>query len=362
LGKAYTYLRRQMDPDLPDARCAAPSLAERGSSSEGAPVKRTPPPPPIRAEQKSPSSVLPHDPDDTKGGFEEDDDVFPEGDLEAQEDLIVAENIHKTYLLGVEGVPALRGVSLRIKRGEFIVILGKSGGGKTSLLNILGTIDKPTKGELKICGTKITASTADQAFASLRLNRIGFVFQTFNLVSTMTALENVCLPMTLKGTMTRGAIIARAKELLGRVGMASRIEHLPSQLSGGEQQRVTIARSVANSPAVLLLDEPTGDLDTKNTHTVLKLLMDLNRKEKITCIMVTHDTGLKSYAHRVVHMLDGKIHRIEENEKAKRDAADAELEELINQDGVDKKALLDTKILLHESRDPTQFYPWLSFK
>lgn len=291
---------------------------------------------------------------------DEDADLFADMNVEAQEDLIVAENIHKTYLLGVEGVPALRGVSLRIQKGEFIVILGKSGGGKTSLLNILGTIDKPTKGELRICGTKITASTADQEFASLRLNRIGFVFQTFNLVSTMTALENVCLPMTLKGTMSRNAIVARAKELLGRVGMGARTGHLPSQLSGGEQQRVTIARSVANSPAILLLDEPTGDLDTKNTHIVLKLLMDLNRKENITCIMVTHDTCLKAYAHRVVHMLDGKIHRIEENALEKRRIADAELEELIKQDSADKKTLLETKTLLHETRDPTQFYSWLS--
>jgi putative ABC transport system ATP-binding protein len=341
-------------------------MDDQASTSEDSPVnkKKSPPPPPFRGgEEKSPSSVSSRIREDSKvSEIEERDDSFAEGDIEAQEDLIIAENIHKTYLLGVEGVPALRGVSLRIKRGEFIVILGKSGGGKTSLLNILGTIDKPTKGELKICGEKITINTADQAFASLRLNRIGFVFQTFNLVSTMTALENVCLPMTLKGTMPRGAIVARAKELLGRVGMSARTEHLPSQLSGGEQQRVTIARSVANSPAVLLLDEPTGDLDTKNTHIVLKLLMDLNRKEKITCIMVTHDTGLKAYAHRVVHMLDGKIHRIEENEKAKRDAADAELEELIKQDSADKKTLLETKTLLHESRDPLQFYPWLSFK
>lgn len=334
-------------------------MDERDSASET--TMKRPPPPPFRGEVKSSDSRAR---EDSKTVEDEHEDSFADSqdDIEAQEDLIVAENIHKTYLLGVEGVPALRGVSLRIKRGEFIVILGKSGGGKTSLLNILGTIDKPTKGELKICGTKITPSTTDESFASLRLNRIGFVFQTFNLVSTMTALENVCLPMTLKGTMSRAAIVARARELLGRVGMGRRTEHLPSQLSGGEQQRVTIARSVANSPAVLLLDEPTGDLDTKNTHIVLKLLMDLNRKEKITCIMVTHDTGLKAYAHRVIHMLDGKIHRIEENDKSERDAADAELDNLIAQDSAEKKTLLETKTLLHETRDPLEFYPWLSFK
>lgn len=342
-------------------RCNAPSIVDE-TPEETTPVKKSPPPPPQQEGKLDRPSISFRDTEDSKILREDDTDESFVEDLEKHEDLIIAENIHKTYLLGVEGVPALRGVSLRIKRGEFIVILGKSGGGKTSLLNILGTIDKPTKGDLKICGTKITANTSDQAFASLRLNRIGFVFQTFNLVSTMTALENVCLPMTLKGTMSRTAIVARAKELLGRVGMGSRTEHLPSQLSGGEQQRVTIARSVANSPAILLLDEPTGDLDTKNTHTVLKLLIDLNRKERITCIMVTHDTGLKAYAHRVVHMLDGKIHRIEENEPAKRAAADAELDEQINLDRMEKKALMESKTLLHEERDPLKAYPWLTFK
>jgi putative ABC transport system ATP-binding protein len=228
-----------------------------------------------------------------------------------EEDIVVVSNVHKTYLLGVEGVPALRGVSLRIRKGEFVVILGKSGGGKTSLLNIIGTIDKPTKGELSICKKRITAKTTDEEFATLRLRKIGFVFQTFNLISTMSAIENVSLPMVLDGRRSRDEIKKRAMELLNRVGISARATHLPSQLSGGEQQRVTIARAVANNPEILLLDEPTGDLDTKNSHIILKLLLDLNRKENITCVMVTHDQALKNYAHRVVHMMDGKIYRIE---------------------------------------------------
>jgi len=226
-------------------------------------------------------------------------------------EIIVVNNVHKTYLLGVEGVPALRGVSLRIERGEFVVILGKSGGGKTSLLNLMGTIDKPTKGDITICGKRITSNTTDEEFAQLRLRKIGFVFQTFNLISTMTAVENVSLPMILDGHMSTTSIRARALDLLRRVGIFERANHLPSQLSGGEQQRVTIARAMANHPDILLLDEPTGDLDTHNSHIILQMLLDLNRNEHKTCLMVTHDQALKNYAHRVIHMMDGKVVRIE---------------------------------------------------
>lgn len=180
---------------------------------------------------------------------------------EDEESIIICRNVHKTYLLGLEGVPALRGVSVTIRRGEFIVILGKSGGGKTSMLNIFGTIDRPTKGELTICHQHIRESTTDEEFANLRLHKIGFVFQTFNLIGSMTAIENVGLPMTLAGTMSPFQIQSRAKMLLTRVGMGARLTHLPSQLSGGEQQRVTIARALANDPELLLLDEPTGSRD-----------------------------------------------------------------------------------------------------
>jgi len=266
--------------------------------------------------------------------------------------------IYITYLLGIEGVPALRGVSLTILRGEFIVILGKSGGGKTSLLNILGTIDKPTKGEVYICGKRITSETTDPEFSFLRLRKIGFVFQTFNLISTMTAAENVSLPMILDGRLDRQQIRSRAHELLSRVGMSGRLDHLPSQLSGGEQQRVTIARAIANRPQVLLLDEPTGDLDTKNTHIILKLLLELNRKEGITLIMVTHDIALKNFAHRVIHMVDGKVFKVETVKEKVRQEMDNELDRKIEQERMEGLRIVKPET---EIRDPDTYYDFFRY-
>jgi putative ABC transport system ATP-binding protein len=238
------------------------------------------------------------------------------GEEEDEAVIVSMNNVHKTYLLGVEGVPALRGVTLGIRAGEFVCVYGTSGGGKTSLLNLMGTIDKPTKGSIKICGTRITKSTSDSELSDIRRNKLGFVFQTFNLLSSLTALENVELPMILAGRLSRSARRARAVELLTRVGMGARLNHLPNQLSGGEQQRVTIARAIANEPKLLLLDEPTGDLDTRNTIIVMKLLLELNRDDGITLVMVTHDVGLKSYANRVIWMRDGKIQRVEVKDDA----------------------------------------------
>lgn len=154
--------------------------------------------------------------------------------------------------------------------------------------------------------------------ASIRLNKLGFVFQTFNLIGSLTALENVELPMQLRGKLSREAIRKRAVELLENVGLGTRLDHFPNQLSGGEQQRVTIARAIANNPSILLLDEPTGDLDTRSTDIVMKILIDLNVEKKITMIMVTHDVGLKTFANRVVRMADGKIHKIQEIDPALR--------------------------------------------
>jgi putative ABC transport system ATP-binding protein len=233
-------------------------------------------------------------------------------------EIILLKNVHKTYLLGVEGVTALRGVTLSVREKEFICILGTSGGGKTTMLNIIGTIDKPTKGEVYIDGHKIKSSTEDKYLAGIRLNKLAFVFQTFNLLSSLTALENVELPMTLRGDLSRGEIRKRALRLLEDVGLKERVNHFPNQLSGGEQQRVTIARALSNEPKILLLDEPTGDLDTKNSDLIMNTIVDLNMKKGITIIMVTHDIGLKHYAHRVVRMVDGKINKIERNSKAER--------------------------------------------
>ena len=226
----------------------------------------------------------------------------------SSDDIIVSiENIHKTYLLGVEGVPALRGVSLDVRRGEFLVIYGTSGGGKTTLLNIIGSIDKPTKGNIEIGGKRVTARTTDAEYAELRLSTLGFVFQTFNLLPTMTVLENVLVPMVLADEVSTEEKHRRAMELLEKVGLGQRVGHYPSMLSGGEQQRATIARAMANRPKLLLLDEPTGDLDTFNTKIVMDLLLKLNRDEGVTLVMVTHDPDMKWYADRAVYVQDGKI-------------------------------------------------------
>eukprot|EP00732_Lithocolla_globosa_P004619 Lithocolla_globosa_v1_NODE_4355_length_1455_cov_15.122857.p1 type:complete len:310 gc:universal NODE_4355_length_1455_cov_15.122857:1164-235(-) len=221
--------------------------------------------------------------------------------------LIRLKNIHKTYLLGIEGVPALRGVSMTVNKGEWLVIYGTSGGGKTTLLNIIGTIDKPTKGEIQFGNVRVNPETPDDVLASIRLNNLGFVFQTFNLLTAMTAQENVELPMVLKGEKTAAERKAIAESSLEKMGLKERTDHYPNMLSGGEQQRVTIARALANRPDLLLLDEPTGDLDTKNSKMVIKMMDKLNVDEDVTLIMVTHDMYLKNFASRVIWMRDGKI-------------------------------------------------------
>jgi len=258
---------------------------------------------------------------------EEEEESEESEDEDAGREVIVhMENIHKTYLLGVEGVPALRGVTLSVYRGEWLAIYGTSGGGKTTMLNIIGTIDKPTKGEMTIGEVVVNPDTKDHELASIRLNTLGFVFQTFNLLSAMTARENVELPMVLKGEKPAKERRAIAEESLGKMGLGGRMDHYPNMLSGGEQQRVTIARAVANTPDLLLLDEPTGDLDTKNTEMVIKMLDRLNTEEGMTLVMVTHDMYLKNFADRVVWMRDGKVQRIEKVDKKKRMEAFRELE------------------------------------
>jgi len=246
---------------------------------------------------------------------------------EEDEVLVELDNIHKTYLLGIEGVPALRGVSLKIRKGEWVVVYGTSGGGKTTLLNLIGTIDKPTKGEMVIGDQRVTSETHDDVLASIRLNTLGFVFQSFNLLTAMTAQENVELPMILKGELPAWERKVLAEESLEKMGLGHRTGHYPNMLSGGEQQRVTIARAVANKPKLLLLDEPTGDLDTKNTRMVVRMLRKLNEENDMTLIMVTHDVHLKNFAKRIIWMRDGKILRTESVDQRKRLEAFKELEE-----------------------------------
>lgn len=231
-------------------------------------------------------------------------------DFEMTQEAVSLRNIHKTYLIGIEGIPALRGVSLKVKKGEFLTIFGTSGGGKTTMLNIIGTIDTPSRGDVKIFDKMIKANTSDKELSDIRLNNIAFVFQSFNLFQNLNVLENVEMPMKIKGELSSKQIKDRAMDLIEKVGLKNRINHFPNQLSGGEQQRVTIARALVNNPDILLLDEPTGDLDTKNADIVMSLLMELNLLRGITMIMVTHDVALKNYGQKIVRVIDGKIHHV----------------------------------------------------
>ena len=191
-----------------------------------------------------------------------------------------------------------------------MIIRGPSGGGKTTLLNMIGTIDTASSGTVELFDNLINSKSKDSYLSRLRLETIGFVFQTFNLLATMTALENVELPMTLLGKLNKKQRRNRAKALLERVGLQDRMDHLPSELSGGEQQRVAIARALANNPKILLLDEPTGDLDSHNTVDVMNLLLDINLKGEnspTTCVMVTHNPDLDCYADRILYVQDGEF-------------------------------------------------------
>ena len=229
-------------------------------------------------------------------------------------------NVHKTYLVGMEGVPAIRGIDLKIYEGEFLMIYGKSGGGKSSLLNLIGTIDEPNKGSIYMEGKGFLDCLKDPQLSQIRLTNIGFVFQSFNLINSLTALENIKLPMLLKGQLSAKEAHERALSLMEELSILHRKDSYPKQMSGGEQQRVTIARAVANKPKMLLLDEPTGDLDSKNSLIVMKILLELNVKEKITTIMVTHDEHVKDLANRIVYVIDGKISKCVVNSKEKRRA------------------------------------------
>ncbi|MHA1744929.1 MAG: ABC transporter ATP-binding protein, partial [Promethearchaeota archaeon] len=218
---------------------------------------------------------------------------------------ILADNIHKTYLLGTTAVPALRGVDVKIKPGEFVGLMGPSGCGKTTLLNLIGGLDYPTRGKIYLDGRDMSRLDENQ-LADLRRDNIGYVFQFYNLLPLLTGLENVMIPLHFQGTLSRRARKQKAMELLKLVKLEDRAHHTPSELSGGEQQRVAIARAFANDPSIVLLDEPTGDLDSKTGIEVLNLLRDLNRKGA-TFIAATHDAAVSEYCTRIIHILDGKI-------------------------------------------------------
>jgi ABC-type lipoprotein export system ATPase subunit len=225
--------------------------------------------------------------------------------------LIELRDITKTYHLGEIDVPVLKGVSLDVGRGEFVALMGASGSGKSTLMNILGCLDRPSSGSYVLDGQLVSDLSSDER-ARVRNSKIGFVFQSFNLLSRTTALENVMMPLSYAAHVSEKEARKRAKELLDRVGLADRMDHYPSQLSGGQQQRVAIARSLINHPPLLFADEPTGNLDSRTSQEVLEMFQKLNDEEKITIILVTHDANVGGIAKRTIRMRDGKIENEEE--------------------------------------------------
>jgi ABC-type lipoprotein export system ATPase subunit len=222
-------------------------------------------------------------------------------------ELMELRNIYKTYHVGELDVPVLKGVSLSIEKGELVSLMGASGSGKSTLMNILGCLDHPTSGEYFLDGLEVSGMTSDER-ALLRNHKIGFVFQNFNLLPRVTALENVMLPLSY--TVEHVAdkeVRRRAMELINRVGLGDRYHHEPSQLSGGQQQRVAIARALINRPALLLADEPTGNLDSHTSEEVLAMFQQLNREEGITIILVTHDPNVARHTRRIIGISDGLV-------------------------------------------------------
>ena len=229
--------------------------------------------------------------------------------------VIQLEEVWKIYQMGDVQVPALRGIDLEIERGEFLAIAGASGSGKSTMMNLIGCLDLPSKGKILLDGTDI-ASFRESQLAQIRGRKIGFVFQQFNLIPTLTALENVMLPLEFQDV---DSVEARetALELLRVVGLGDRVHHLPTQLSGGQQQRVAISRALAVNPDIILADEPTGNLDSKTGAFVMNLLDTIQKKDSKTIILVTHDFHLVKRAERIIYLKDGQIERIDHNNKAR---------------------------------------------
>ncbi len=214
-------------------------------------------------------------------------------------------DVWKTYFMKDVETNALRGIDLEIKKGEYVAILGPSGCGKSTLMHVMGCLDTPTKGRVFV-EEKEVSELSDDELAKIRREKIGFVFQAYNLIPGLTATENVALPMRFSG-YGRNESQKKAKELLKKTGLDKRMDHKPSELSGGEQQRVAIARALVNDPDVILADEPTGNLDTNAGREIFELLEELHKKTGKTIIVVTHDINLAKRAHREIRMLDGKI-------------------------------------------------------
>jgi putative ABC transport system ATP-binding protein len=217
------------------------------------------------------------------------------------------DHVHKTYYMGDVAVRALRGISLTVERGAYVAIMGPSGSGKSTMMNIVGCLDRPTKGTYLIDGLDISKASKAE-LADIRNQKVGFVFQSFNLVSRTSAIENVELPLIYAG-VTAKERTRRAREALEIVGLAEKTRNLPNQLSGGQQQRVAIARALVNNPAIILADEPTGALDTRTSIELMEVFQKLNDERKMTIIMVTHEQDISEYSKRVIEFRDGRIRR-----------------------------------------------------
>ena len=218
--------------------------------------------------------------------------------------VIKISDVYKTYVMGDNIVNALAGINLEVEKGEFLSIMGPSGSGKSTLMNILGCLDRPTSGSYVLDGREVSEYTDDE-LAITRNKKIGFVFQSFNLLPRMSSLQNVALPMVYAGA-TEEDRLRLAKEALEKVGLGERVEHKPNELSGGQRQRVAIARALVNNPAIIMADEPTGNLDTKSGNDIMAMFRDLNSEGR-TVILVTHEPEIAEQANRTVHVRDGII-------------------------------------------------------
>jgi putative ABC transport system ATP-binding protein len=220
-------------------------------------------------------------------------------------------DVYKIYKIEDVLVNALNGVNLQIKEGDYFAIRGASGSGKSTFMHLLGCLDFPTKGKILFDNLDISKMSENE-LAKIRGKRIGFVFQSFNLINTLTALENVMLPMNFQNNISQEEKIERAKKMLGLVEMAHRVNHLPKQLSGGEQQRVAIARALVNDPKIILADEPTGNLDSKTSHAIMEIFDKINKEGK-TIVLVTHEEDIAEHAKKTIVVKDGKIIEIKKN-------------------------------------------------
>lgn len=221
------------------------------------------------------------------------------------EPIIKLENVWKVYQFGKVELPILKGISLEVTPGAFVVILGPSGSGKSTLLNMVGCLDLPTKGVVSLDGRDISKMSEDE-LAQARGQKIGFIFQQFNLLQNLNALENVMMPMIFQGR-AEAERQEKAKLLLNSLGLEDRISHRPTELSGGEQQRIAIARSLANSPEIIVADEPTGNLDSATGKKIMEILIGLHKKEGKTIIVVTHDPTIANYSNQIIHIRDGQL-------------------------------------------------------